>query len=77
MVKAQVNDFDSVGCLVTKAAINSGKVNIVSTNNSFVDLNYMVYLVQYDSTHGEFNGTVQTENEKLVIDGKPISVSLE
>lgn len=77
VVKAQLNDFDYVGCPVTKAAFNSGKVNIVSINNSFIDLNYMIYLVQYDSTHGKFNGTVQAEKEKLVIDGKPISVFLE
>lgn len=39
MVKAQLNGFGYVGCLVTKAAFNSGKVNIVSINNTFIDLN--------------------------------------
>lgn len=44
--------------LVTRAAFNSGKVNIVAINDPFIDLHYQGYILQYDSTHGKFNGTV-------------------
>nr|AAI56788.1 Predicted gene, EG622339 [synthetic construct] len=79
MVKVGVNGFGRIGRLVTRAAVCSGKISveIVAINDPFIDLNYMVYLFQSDSTHGKFNRTVQAENGKLVINGKPITIFQE
>jgi glyceraldehyde 3-phosphate dehydrogenase len=77
MVKVGVNRFGCIGRLVIRAAVCSphDRVEIVAINDLFIDLNYMVYMFQYDLTHGKFNGTVMAENGKLVINGKPITIS--
>jgi glyceraldehyde 3-phosphate dehydrogenase len=79
MVKASVSRIGRIGRLLTRAAICSplDKVEIVAIKNPFIDLNYMVYMFQDDSTHGKFNGTVKAENGKLVINGKPITIFQE
>nr|KAF6437988.1 hypothetical protein HJG59_008688 [Molossus molossus] len=77
MVKFGVSGFGHIGHLVTRAAFNSGKVDIVAISDPSIDLNNMVYMFQCDSTHGEFKGTVKAENRKLVNSGKFISIFQE
>lgn len=44
-------------------------------NDPFIDLEYMVYMLKYDSTHGRFKGEVEAKDGKLVVNGNVISVS--
>ena len=77
MVKVEMNGFGRIGRLVTRAAFNSGNVDIITINDPFIDLHYMVYMFQYDSTHSKFHGTAKAENGKLVINGKAVTIFQE
>ncbi|ETE65633.1 Glyceraldehyde-3-phosphate dehydrogenase [Ophiophagus hannah] len=77
MVKVGINGFGRIGRLVCRAATSCDKVQVVAINDPFIDLNYMVYMFKYDSTHGRFHGTVHAENGKLVINGHAITVFQE
>lgn len=45
--------------------------------NDLVELDYLAYLLKYDSTHGSFNGVVEVKNDQLVVNGRPIRVTAE
>jgi len=72
-----VNGFGRIGRLVVRAAIENKKINIVAINDPFIDLDYMVYMMKYDSVHGKFDVNVKKEDNMLVIDGKKIAVFSE
>ena len=72
-----MNGFGRIGRLVTRAAFNSGNVDIITINDPFIDLHYMVYMFQCDSTHSKFHGTAKAENGKLVINGKAVTIFQE
>jgi len=66
-----------IGRLVTRVCAGRDDVNVVAINDPFIDLDYMVYMFKYDSTHGRFNGTVEEKEGKLVINGQEITVFSE
>ena len=73
MSKIGINGFGRIGRLVLRAALEHGG-EVVAVNDPFISLDYMVYMFKYDSTHGRFNGTVDSDDGKLIVNGKPISV---
>merc|ERR1711872_440183 len=73
MSKIGINGFGRIGRLVCRAALIKG-AEVVAVNDPFIDLDYMVYMFKYDSTHGRWKGTVEKGDGCLVIDGKKIAV---
>jgi len=73
MSKIGINGFGRIGRLVLRAAIDKG-AQVVAVNDPFIDLDYMVYMFKYDSTHGRFKGDVKADGGKLVINGNAITV---
>ncbi|KFD55150.1 hypothetical protein M514_04068 [Trichuris suis] len=63
--KVGINGFGRIGRLVCRAAVEKNTVDVVAINDPFLDLKYMAYLFQYDSTHGRFKGQVKTDGGKL------------
>ncbi|XP_055916860.1 glyceraldehyde-3-phosphate dehydrogenase 2 [Eupeodes corollae] len=76
MSKIGINGFGRIGRLVLRAAILKG-ATVVAVNDPFIDVNYMVYLFKFDSTHGRFKGTVTAEGGCLVVNGQKITVFSE
>ncbi len=75
MIKVGINGFGRIGRLVFRAAMAQPEVfDVVAINDPFIDLDYMVYMVKYDTVHGKFNGTVEAKDGKLVVNGHAISV---
>nr|AEK51004.1 glyceraldehyde-3-phosphate dehydrogenase [Rhizoctonia solani] len=74
VVKVGINGFGRIGRIVLRNALNHPDVQVVAINDPFIDLEYMVYMFKYDSTHGRFKGEVKTHDGNLVIDGKTIAV---
>jgi glyceraldehyde 3-phosphate dehydrogenase len=73
-VKIGINGFGRIGRLVFRAALENSNVDVVGINDPFIDLEYMKYMLRYDSIHGQFNGTIALEDGKLVVNGRPIMV---
>ena len=74
-IKVGINGFGRIGRLVFRAAVSQPDVfEIVGLNDPFIDLEYMVYMIKYDSVHGKFNGSVSINNGKLIVNGKEINV---
>lgn len=69
MTKAKIgiNGFGRIGRLVLRAAVEKDSVEVVAVNDPFISIDYMVYLFNYDSTHGRFKGTVSHEGDALVV----------
>lgn len=72
-----INGFGRIGRIVLRQCIEKG-LHVRAINDPFIDLNYMVYMFKYDSTHGRFKGQVEaTKSGMLSINGKEIHVSQE
>ena len=71
-----VNGFGRIGRLAFRAALENKEVRVVGINDPFIDLDYMVYMIKYDSVHGGFKGTVEIDeaNHSLIVDGEKIKV---
>jgi len=69
-----INGFGRIGRLVLRASMDDPAVQVVAVNDPFIDLDYMVYMFKYDSTHGRFKGTIEKKDGKLVINGHAITV---
>ncbi len=74
MVRIGINGFGRIGRLVFRACLERSNVKVVAINDPFIDLDYMVYMLQYDSIHGRFKGQVSVANGKLVVNGNEITV---
>jgi len=75
-IKIGINGFGRIGRLVFRVAVANENVEVVGIND-LIDVDYMAYMLKYDSTHGRFNGTVEVKDGALVVNGNSIRVTSE
>jgi len=75
-IKVGINGFGRIGRLVFRAAMQRDDIQIVAIND-LIDVEYMAYMLRYDTVHGRFSGTVSVEGGKLVVNGQAIRVTAE
>ena len=63
-IKVGINGFGRIGRLVFRAAMTRNDIEIVGIND-LIDVDYMVYMLKYDTMHGRFNGTAEAKDGKL------------
>jgi glyceraldehyde 3-phosphate dehydrogenase len=74
IVKVGINGFGRIGRLVFRAALNNPDIVVTGINDPFIDLQYMKYMLKYDTIHGQFKGEIGDKDGKLVVNGHEIFV---
>ena len=75
-IKVGINGFGRIGRFVFRASVERNDIEVVAIND-LIDVDYMAYMLKYDSTHGRFNGTVEVVDGNLVVKGKTVRVTAE
>ncbi len=75
-IKIGINGFGRIGSLAFTAASQRDNIEVVGIND-LVDVEYLAYMLKYDSVHGTFDGDVKVEGGHLVVNGKKIRVTAE
>ncbi|MHB9056658.1 MAG: type I glyceraldehyde-3-phosphate dehydrogenase [Paludibacteraceae bacterium] len=76
MIKVGINGFGRIGRLVFRAAQGRNDIEIVGIND-LISVDYMAYMLRYDTMHGQFKGTIDIKDGHLVVNGKTIRVTAE
>ncbi|QXP64879.1 type I glyceraldehyde-3-phosphate dehydrogenase [Polaribacter sp. R2A056_3_33] len=76
MIKIGINGFGRIGRLAFRSTVNRKDVQVVGIND-LLDVDYLAYMLKYDSVHGAFDGTVDVKDGKLVVNGNEIRITAE
>ncbi|MCF8381158.1 MAG: type I glyceraldehyde-3-phosphate dehydrogenase [Bacteroidales bacterium] len=75
-IKVGINGFGRIGRLAFRAAMKRSDIEVVGIND-LIDLDYIAYMLKYDTVHGPYDGKVEIKGAKLVVDGREIRVTAE
>jgi glyceraldehyde 3-phosphate dehydrogenase len=75
-VKIGINGFGRIGRLVFRASMKRDNVEVVAIND-LLDVEHLAYMLEFDSVHGRYDGTVEVKNGHLVVDGKTVRITAE
>jgi glyceraldehyde 3-phosphate dehydrogenase len=78
-IRVGINGFGRIGRMALRAVIQETEFNdieVVAINSSY-DIDYMMYMLKYDSVHGRFDAELEAENGHLLVNGKKIHLTAE
>ena len=75
--KIGINGFGRIGRLILRVASKRDDVEVVAINDPFITVDYAKYLFEHDTVHGHYDGTVEYKDDKLIVNGKEITVFAE
>ncbi len=75
-IKVGINGFGRIGRLVFRAAQQRDDIVVVGIND-LIDVEYMAYMLKYDTMHGQFDGSIEVKDGNLVVNGNCIRVTAE
>jgi glyceraldehyde 3-phosphate dehydrogenase (phosphorylating) len=73
MVRIAINGFGRIGRSLTRALQQYDNIELIAIND-LADTNTLSHLLKYDSVHGKFNGTVNSTENEIILNGKPIII---
>ena len=76
MIKIGINGFGRIGRLALRTIVDRQNVEIVAIND-LIDIHQLAYLLKFDSVHGRFKGTVEINNNVLIVNNKSIRITSE
>ena len=76
MIKIGINGFGRIGRLAFRIATQRENVQVVGIND-LLDVDYLAYMLKYDSVHGRFDGTVEVKDGKLIVNGNEVRITAE
>ena len=75
-LKIGINGFGRIGRLVFRESVKRDNVEVVAIND-LLDVEHLAYLLEYDSVHGRFDGSVAVKDGNLVVNGKTVRITGE
>ena len=76
MIKIGINGFGRIGRLAFRVAAQRENVQVVGIND-LLDVDYLAYMLKYDSVHGRFDGEVDVKDGKLIVNGNEVRITAE
>ncbi len=76
MIKIGINGFGRIGRLAFRIAAQRENVQVVGIND-LLDVDYLAYMLKYDSVHGRFDGEVEVKDGKLIVNGNEVRITAE
>lgn len=75
-LKIGINGFGRIGRLVFRSTVKRDDIDVVAIND-LLDVEHLAYLLEYDSVHGKFDGTIEVKDGHLVVNGKTVRITAE